>query len=80
MKLLKFVNQRLSLKKVFLKILLNSQENTCRSLFLIFFFIKKATRIQEFSCKFSEIFENTYYTEHLRVTASDYHHKLIVWF
>ena len=33
-------------------------------------FIKKETLKQAFSCKFYEI-SNTYFTEHLRMTASD---------
>ena len=46
-------------KKVFLKILRNSQENTW----------KKEVLAQVFSCEFEEIFKNTFFTEHLRVTA-----------
>ena len=33
-------------------------------------FIKKETLVQAFSCEFCEIFNNTLFTEHLRVTAS----------
>ena len=33
-------------------------------------FIKKETLAQVFSCEFCEIFKNTYFTEHLRMTAS----------
>ena len=33
-------------------------------------FIKKETRAQVFSCEFCEIFKNTFFTEHLRMTAS----------
>ena len=55
-------HQRCSIKKVFLKISQNSQENTCaRVTFLIKLqasacnFIKKATLAQVFSCEFCEI-------------------------
>ena len=33
-------------------------------------FIKKDTLAQVFSCEFCEIFKNTFFTEHLRTTAS----------
>ena len=33
-------------------------------------FIKKDTLAQVFSCEFCEIFKNTFFTEHLRLTAS----------
>ena len=32
--------------------------------------IKKETLAQESSCEFCEIFKNTFFTEHLRATAS----------
>ena len=51
----------------------NSQENTCEKVsFLIKLqaeacnFIKKETLAQVFSCEFSEIFQNTFFTEHFR--------------
>ena len=63
-------------KKLFLKILQKGQENTCaRVLFSTNFqikvrnFIKMETLAQMFSCKFCEIFKNTFFTEHLRKTA-----------
>ena len=34
-------------------------------------FIKKEALAQVFSCEFCEIFKNTFFTEHLRVTASE---------
>ena len=34
------------------------------------FQIKKETLVQVFSCEFCEIFKNTFFTEHLRTTAS----------
>ena len=34
-------------------------------------FIKKETLAQVFSCKFCEIFKNTFLTEHLQLTASE---------
>ena len=33
-------------------------------------FIKKETLVQVFSCEFCEISKNTFFTQHLRVTAS----------
>ena len=33
-------------------------------------FIKKETLAQVFSCEFFEIYKNTFFTEHLRPTAS----------
>ena len=52
---------------VFLKILQNSQENTCaRDSFL------KKPLAQVFSCEFFKISKNTSLTEHLRTTASDF--------
>ena len=33
--------------------------------------IKKETLAQVFSCEFSEIFKNVFFTEHLRTTASN---------
>ena len=57
---------RCSVKKVFLEISQNSQENTCaRVSFLIKFqagnFIKKETLAQVFCCEFYEIPKNTFF-------------------
>ena len=62
------------MKKVFLKISQNSQENTS------FFnkvtdprpatLLKKESLAQVFSCEFCQIFKNTFFTEHLRKTNS----------
>ena len=56
-----------------LKYFAKSQQNTCeRVSFLIKLrawdcnFIKKATLVQVFSCKFSKIFKHTFFIEHLR--------------
>ena len=61
-------------KQVFCKI---SQENTCARVSVLiklqvsaYNFIKKETLAQLFSCEFSEIFKNTFLTEHLRETPS----------
>ena len=69
--------QRCSVKKVFLKILQNSQENTCaRVSFLIKFqakvckFIKKETLAQVCSCEFCGIFKNIYFYRTTPVAAS----------
>ena len=48
---------RCSSKRVFLKILQNSQENTVLEFF--FFFIKKETPAEGFSFEFCEIYKNT---------------------
>ena len=50
------------MKKVFLEISENSQENTCAR---VSFFIKKETLAQVFSCQFCEISKNTFFTEHI---------------
>ena len=73
----KTVVRRCTVKKVFLKISQNSQENTCAWIF--FFnrlktltacnFIKKETLAQMLSCESCEIFKKTYFAEHLRTTA-----------
>ena len=63
-----------SVKKVFLDMSPNSQENTCaRDSFLVklqAYFIKKESLAQVFSCAFCENSENTFFTEHLRTAAS----------
>ena len=62
---------------MFLQISFNSQEKTCaRVSFLIKLqalgsFIKKDTLPQVFSCEFCEICKNSFFTELLRVTASE---------
>ena len=69
-------HRRCSLKKVFLEISQNSQENTyARVSFLINLpypcnFIKKGTLTQVFSCEFYEISKNSFFIEHLRMNAS----------
>ena len=57
-------------KKVFLKISQNSQENAWVS-FLIMLWAWQETLAQVFSCEFCEIFKNTVFREHFRVTVSD---------
>ena len=61
---------------MFLTISQNSQENTCaRASFLIKLqaracsFVKRETLAQVFSCEFCEVFKDTFFTKHLRVTA-----------
>ena len=53
------VVQRCSVKKVFLKISQNSQENTCARVY--FNFIKKETLAQVFSCEFCKSFKNIFF-------------------
>ena len=62
---------------VFLNILRNSQQNVCaRVSFLIKLqaktcnFIKKETLEHVFYCEFWDIFKNTFFAEHLWITAS----------
>ena len=73
------VAQRCSVKKVFLEISQNSQENTCaRVSFFIKLqaaacnFIKKETLAQVFSCEFCEISKNTFFYRTPPVAASVY--------
>ena len=72
------VAQRCSVKKLFLEISQNSQENTCaRFSFLIKFqagacnFIKIETLAQVFSCEFCEISKNTFSYRTPPVASSD---------
>ena len=72
------VVRRCFVKKVFLKIPQNSQENTCaRDSFLIKLqalacnFIKKETLAQVFSCEFCEISKNTFFYRKPPVAASE---------
>ena len=71
------VAQRCSVKKLFLEISRNSQENTsARVSFLIkllkkrLYFIKKETLTQVFSCEFCEISKNTFSYRTPPMTAS----------
>ena len=71
------VAQGFSVKKVFLKILQNLQENTCIG---VSFLIKlqasslqlylKETPTQVFSCEFCEIFNNTFFQRTTPIAAS----------
>ena len=69
------VARRCSVKKVFLEISQNSQENTyARVPFLIkllYYFIKKETLTQMFSCDFCGISKNTFFHRTPSVAASD---------
>ena len=58
-----------SVKKVFLEISQNSQENTCAS---VSFLMKKETLAQVFSCEFCEISKNTFSYRTPPVAASGY--------
>ena len=70
------VVRRCSVKKVFLEISQNSQENTCARVSLLIKlqasrnFIKQETLPQVFSCEFCETSKNTFFTEHFRTTTS----------
>ena len=55
-----------SIKKGVLKNFVNfTRKPLCQS-----YFIKKEAVAQMFSCEFSEIFKNTFFTEHFRATSS----------
>ena len=78
-KLGKAVTRRCSVKKLFLKILQNSQEKTCaRFSFLIKLqalglqLIKKETLAQVFPCEFCEIPRKTFFYRTPSVAASDH--------
>ena len=60
--------RRSFMKKVFLKFLQNSQENTCAR---VSFFIKKEALVQVFSHEFFKIFKNTLFHRTPLVAASD---------
>ena len=63
------VTQMSSVKKVFLEISQNSQENTCAKVSFLrpqgCNFFKKETLTQVFSYEFFEIIKNSFFTEHL---------------
>ena len=76
-KLSETVAQRCTIKKLFLEISQNSQENTCARVYFLMKlqtqackFIEKEALAQLLSCEFCEIFNNILFTEHLRTTAS----------
>ena len=71
------VNQSCSVKKVFLEISQNSQENTCARVYFLIklqgttvILLKKETLAQVFSCEFYKISKNNLFIEHFWVTAS----------
>ena len=57
---------RYSVKKVFLEISQNSQENICARFSFLIKFIKKEALAQVFSCEFWNILRTSFFTEHLR--------------
>ena len=71
-------HRRCSVKKVFLKISQNSQENTSAEVSFQYNcrpqacnFIKKETPTQVFPREFCETFKNTFFTKHFRAAASE---------
>ena len=63
-------------EKMFLEISQNSQENTCARVSFLKKLLApaallKKTLAQVFSYEFCEISKNTFFTEHLRTTASE---------
>ena len=69
---------RCSIKKLFLKILQNSQESTCAESQSLrpATLLKKETLAQVFSWEFCENFKSTLFTDHLQKTASVYYRKI----
>ena len=66
------VVRRRIVKKMFLKILQNSQENTYVRVSLgPAALLKKGTLLQAFSCEFSELFKNTFFYRTSLVAASE---------
>ena len=57
----------------------STEKRLCQSLFHANNFINKKTLAQLFSCEFCEIFKNTFFTEHLWMTASVCL-NVILWF
>ena len=80
LKLLEVVIKRCSVKKVFLNIVQNSQENSYVGVsFLIKLQgIEKNIPTQLLSCEFYEPFKNIYFVEHLRAATSELLNKLIL--
>ena len=67
------VVQRCFVKKVFLKMSHNSQENTCARVWPeACNFIKKETLAHMFSCEFCEIFKKTFFYRTPPMAASDW--------
>ena len=61
-------HQRCSIKKGVVRNFVKfTRKHLCQSLFN---FSRKETLVQVFSCEICEIFKNTFFTEHLRATAS----------
>ena len=63
--------QGCSVKKLFLEISQNSQENTCARALSLINFIKKDTLVQVPSCEFCEIFRITFSYRTSLVAASE---------
>ena len=67
---LKSSHQSCSIKKLFLKISQNSQEETCARVSFLACNFSTETLAQVFSCKFCEFFKTPFSSEHLWKTAS----------
>ena len=65
------VVQRCSVKKVFLEISQNSQENACARVSYFEIKIPSTLKAQAFSCEFCEIFKNTFLHRTPLVAASE---------
>ena len=74
---IKTANWGCSVKKVFLEILQNSQENTCAR---VSFLIKlQALGLWILSCEFCKVSKNTFFTEQLQVAASINKNEEVFW-
>ena len=74
--------RRCSIKKGVLTNFAKFTGNTCARLKLqasAWNTLKKETLIREFFCEFCEIFENTFFTEHLWMTTSRYSSKYLFY-
>ena len=69
------------IKKVFLKISQNSQNNTSIRVFTVLAcsFTKKEILAQMFSCEFYEIFKSPFFPEYLRASDSLYRNGSLAW-
>ena len=75
------VAQRCPVKKVFLKISQNSQENSCARFYCLVKLqtLPRETLARVFSYEFCKIFKNSLYTEHLRETAASKFSATALW-
>ena len=66
-------------EKVFLEISQNSQKNTCARVSFLIKLQALGTLAQVFSCEFCEISKNTFFTEYVWTTASEWKLQGFSW-